>query len=116
MELVDMSHEERVAMMQKRHAFLSSLATNCTTLKDFIEKYEEHLGVIGWNLAQYPGDNYLSLTIWLDYGEYECYHIYVKEEALKVSAVIEWQDECCANDIFNIFEDVSVDKDEICKS
>lgn len=116
MELIDMSHEERVAMMQKRHAFLSSLATDCATLKDFTVKYEEYLGVIGWNLVQYAGDDYLSLTIWLDYGEYECYHIYENDEALKVSAAIEWKDDYCADDIFNIFEEVSVCEEEICRS
>ena len=114
MELIDMSHEERVAMMQKRHAFLSSLATNCATLKDFTVKYEEYLGVIGWNLV--AGEDCLSLTIWLDYGEYECYYIYENDEALKVSAVIEWQDDYCANDILNIFKDVSVCEEEIFRS
>ena len=102
MNLVDMTNEERYAMMRKRHAFLTETVKGYTSLEDYARDKDEWFAILGVELSL--GDNCISLWIQLDYYEYEEYYIEpTADNKLVVSTEIWWQNEVCANEILNIF-------------
>jgi len=112
MDLIDMSFEKRLEMMQKRHEFLSEMVNGYTDFDTFISDHDERLAVMGIELHQY--DDHLYLYNSLGFNEYEGYHIVRnKSGQLVVSPVIWWQDLYCANNLMNIFTGDSVEEEEI---
>ena len=112
MDLIDMTNKERYALMRKRHRFLHDMAKPYTSLKDFAKDKDEWFALVGDNLSL--NDDFVSIDIYLDYGEYEMYYIIPDSNGhLTVSEIIMWQDDCCANTFMNIFTLENADKEEI---
>ena len=103
MDLVDMTFEERLAMMRKRQAFLSQFTEGCSTFEEFIAANDEKLAVMGIELQHTTGnDHHVTLWIQLSHSDYEAYHVvYAADGGLEISNIIWWQDNCC-NDLLDI--------------
>lgn len=115
MDLIDMTNKERYALMRKRHRFLYDMAKSYTSLKDFAKDKDEWFALVGDNLSL--NDDFVSIDIYLDYGEYEMYYIIPDGNGhLTVSEIIMWLDDCCANTFMNIFTLENADKEEILTS
>ena len=115
MDLINMTNKERFALMRKRHKFLHEMAKTYTSLKEFVKEKEEWFALVGDNLSL--NDNFVTVDMYLDYGEYEMYYIIPDGKGhLTVSEVIRWQDDCCANTYLNIFSLKGPDEDEILTS
>jgi len=111
MDLIEMSSEKRLEMMQKRHTFLSEMVKGYTDFNQFVYDHDERLAVMGIELQQY--NDYLHLYFSLGFNEFEGYKIVRNENGqLVVSPVIFWHDEFCAIDYLNIFTGVSADAKE----
>ena len=112
MDLTSMTKEERYAMMRKRHAYFSTLVAPYSSIEEFARDKEEWFAIMGIDFS--AGEKSASIYIQLDYDEYEQYHIVLDANGKPVvSHVIWWQDFCCANDVFNIFTEESVDEEDI---
>ena len=112
MELIDISNNERFALMRKRHKFLHEMAKQYTSLEDFAKDKDEWFALVGDELSLHH--NLISIDMWLDYGEYETYYIIQDGKGhLTVSEIISWQDDCCANSIMNIFTLKGAEDEEI---
>ena len=112
MNLIDMTDEERYAMMRKRHAFLSETVKGYTSLEEYARDKEEWFAILGIDLTL--GDDCISLYNYIEYNNYEDYYVVPTADGrLAVSHVIWWQDPFCANDVFNIFTEKSVDEGDI---
>lgn len=112
MNLIDMTNKERYAMMRKRHAFLSETVKGYTSLEDYARDKDEWFAVRG--IALRLMNDCISLCNYIEYNDYEDYYIVPTADGrLAVSHVIWWQDTCCANDVFNIFTEESVDEEDI---
>lgn len=112
MDLLDMTNKERYAMMRKRHAFLSETVKGYTSLDEYARDKDEWFAILGINLSL--SDICISLYIYLEDNDYEDYYIVPTTDGhLAVSHVIWWQDPYCANDVFNIFTEESVDEEDI---
>ena len=115
MNLIDMSREERYAMMRKRHSFLNLMVKSYTSLEEFAKEKDEWFAILGIELTL--GTNAISLYMQLDYDEHETYYIIPDDDGqLTVSEVVSWQDPYCFNDDINIFTEESVDEEEILTS
>ena len=96
MDLVDMTTSERMKWKRLRRDYLNDIVRKYTSLEEFILAEEYNLSVSGYPV--YMCGKYASITIWLDYGEYETYYVVPGENGyLRVSNLIMWQDDCCAN-------------------
>lgn len=96
MDLADMTMKERMKWKRLRRDFLNGIACKYHSLEDFFFAEEANLAVMGY--AASLCSEYASATIFLDYDEYEEYYIVPGEDGqLRVSDIIMWQDECCAN-------------------
>lgn len=47
MNLIDMSREERYAMMRKRHSFLNLMVKSYTSLEEFAKEKDEWFAILG---------------------------------------------------------------------
>lgn len=93
---------ERIAMMRKRHAFLSEIVKDYETLENFAREKREYFEMMGIEFDL--KDSYISLYFNLGYNEYEQYYVEpVKDGGIKVSQFVDWQNEVCANERLNIF-------------
>lgn len=112
MYFCEMTDEQVHEMRRKRHAYFSAIAEKYETFEAFTQANEEWLAVMG--IALWPGEEYLSLHMQLDYPEYERYHVIPGPNGkLTVSHVI-WCEYLCANMLFNIFtESYDVDEEDI---
>ncbi len=98
MDLVNMTNEERIEMMRKRHAFFSKLVEGYTDLHQFFKENEERFAVMGMDLCE--RESYLQIYIQLDFTEYEYY--YVEKEVngkLTVSSTVSWDEWCACSEI-----------------
>ena len=112
MELIDISNNERFALMRKRHKFLHEMAKQYTSLEDLAKDKDEWFALVGDELSLHH--NLISIDMWLDNGEYETYYIIQDGKGhLTVSKIISWQDDCCANSIMNIFTLKGAEDEEI---
>ena len=112
MNLLDMTLEERYAMMRKRHAFLSETVNGYTSLEEYARDKDEWFAILGIDLTL--EDGYISLYNYLMGNDYEAYHVVPTADGrLAVSHVIWWQHPYCYNDVFNIFTEESVDEEDI---
>ena len=110
-----MSNRERFALMRKRHRFLHEMVSPYTSLNEFANDKDEWFALVGDELFLH--DNFISIDMWLDYGEYETYYIIPDGMGhLTVSEIITWQDDCCANSTMNIFTLEGATKEEIFSS
>ncbi len=115
MDLIDMTFEERYAMMRKRHAFLHEIAIQYSSLETFVRERDEWFAVLGIELTL--REKFISLYIPLGFNDYETYHVIIgKDGLLDVSEVIWWQDPYCFNSVINIFTEKCVDEGEILTS
>lgn len=115
MDLIDMSFEERYAMMRKRHVFLEELVKQYTSLDDLAKDKDEWFAIIGIELTH--DGKYISLYMSLGFKEYETHHVIPgKNGKLTVSEVIWWEDPYCFNNVINIFTKKSVDEEDILTS
>lgn len=114
MDLVDMTHNERIAMMRKRYAHFCELVKKYTSFEDFIQDMDEKLAL--WGIGLDESDDWLTLYIALDYSEYEEYHVIMGDDGhLTMSKGVYWQDDYCCNSLINIFTDDYIDEEDICK-
>lgn len=112
MDLIDMNNKERYAMMRKRHAFLSETVKGYTSLEDYARDKDEWFAILGISLSL--REDCISLYNYLEDNDYEDYYVVPTSDGeLAVSHVIWWQNPYCANDVFNIFTEESVDEDDI---
>ena len=96
MDPVNMNYDERMKWKRLRRDFLDGIASRYTSLDDFFLAEEFNLTVMGY--ATYMEDKCVSITIYLDYSDYERYYVVQGEDGhLRVSNIIMWQDDCCAN-------------------
>ena len=96
MDPVNMNYDERMKWKRLRRDFLNGIASRYTSLEEFLLAEEFNLTVMGY--AAYMEGEYVSITISLDYSEYERYYVVQgKDSHLRVSNIIMWQDDCCAN-------------------
>ena len=115
MDLIDMTNKERFALMRKRHKFLHDMAKEYTSLEEFAKEKDEWFALLGDQLTL--NDNFISIDMWLDYGEYETYYIIQDGKGhLTVSEIIAWKDDYCANSIMNIFTAKGAEDEEILTS
>ena len=104
--------QESIDMMHKRHAFLSDIVKGYSSIEDFARDKSEFFETMGVEVDS--GEKCVSLYFQLDYQEYEQYFVVpTKEDRLAVSHVIWWQNECCANEILDIFTGETYDDDEV---
>lgn len=104
MDLIDMTPEQRFAMMRKRHAYFNGWAKIYTSFDDFINDMDERLAI--WGIELWNDGDSLGLYISLGYDEYEEYTIIKGEDGhLTVSDEVGWQDDRCANSIINLFSE-----------
>lgn len=104
MDLVDMTFEERLAMMRKRQVFLSQFTVGCSKFEEFIKANDEKLAIMGIELTYKPGNEH-HITLWfqLGYTEYEAFHVvHSKTGSLEISNIIWWQNNYCCNDLLDI--------------
>lgn len=107
-----MSNNERFALMKERHKLLHEMSKQYTSLEDFAKDKDEWFSLMGDVLTLHK--NFISIDMWLDYGEYETYYVIQDGKGhLTVSEIISWQDDCCANSIMNIFTLKGADEEEI---
>ena len=106
MDFSDFTIEDRYEMMKKRQAYFAELASKSDSFKDFFERNDEWLAIVGVEL--FPGNDetpndYIALRIQLDYTDYETYHIIKTPDGrLTASQVIWWQDNFCCNSLRNV--------------
>lgn len=107
----DLRKESRAKML-KRHAFLSDVVKDYTSLEDFAREKSEFFENMGVEFGS--GEKCVSLYFQLDYNEYEEYFVVPTADGrLVVSHVIWWQNEVCANEILNIFTGETYDDDDV---
>lgn len=112
MDLICMTHDERLAMMRKRHAFLSEMVAGYNSFETFIQDCDERLAIMGIELQDCGSHLYVYMP--LGFNEYEGYHIICTGKGgLAVSPAVMWQDDCCANSCIDIFTGKRVDEEEI---
>ena len=112
---MDMTNTECFAWMRKRHKFLHDMAKSYSSLEEFAKDKDEWFALVGDELTLHH--NFISIDMWLDYGEYEMYYIIPDGKGqLTVSEVIMWQDDYCANTYLNIFTLKCPDKEEFLTS
>ena len=112
MDLICMTHDERLAMMRKRHAFLSEMVGGYNSFEIFIQDCDERLAIMGIELQDCGTHLYVYMP--LGFNEYEGYHIIGNASGcLAVSPAVMWQDGCCANSCIDIFTGKRVDEEEI---
>ncbi len=98
MDLIDMTHDDRIALMRKRHAYFNSLVKNYISFADFINDMDEQLAI--WGIELWNDGDSLCLYISLGYSEYEEYTITKGADGhLTVSDDVGWQDDSCANSV-----------------
>ncbi len=115
MNLIDMTNKERYAMMRKRHTFLSETVKGYTSLEEYARDRDEWFAIRGINLEL--RGNCVSLCNYLLYNEYEEYFVVPTSDGhLAISHVIWWQNDVCANEIFNILEEEIANEDDILTS
>lgn len=115
MNLIDMTFEERYAMMRQRHAFLSETVRDYTSLEEYAKDKDEWFAIRGINLTM--KDGCISLCNFLMCNDYEDYYVVPTADGhLAVSHVIWWQHPYCYNDVLNIFTEKSVDEEDILTS
>lgn len=107
-----MTYGERLVMMRKRHAFLSDTVKGYTSLDEYARDKDECFATLSIDLSL--NDNCISLYyVFPDYG-YEEYHIVPTTDGrLAVSHIIWWQNDICANEIFNIFTEKIAGEEDI---
>ena len=105
MDLVAMSNKERFDWMRKRQWFLNDIVKSYTSLAELVKEKDEWFALRGINLLTKEDDEeYVSIYMWLDYGEYDAYFVIPdKKGHLTISEIVLWQDDCCANTFVNPF-------------
>ena len=68
-----MTHEERYAMMRKRHAFLTESVKGYTSLEEYAKDKDEWFAILSVEL--YAGEKGISIRFQLGYYDYEEYFI-----------------------------------------
>lgn len=109
----------RKVMMLKRHAHFTSMVRGSRTLEDFFACHGQILQLYGIDVYFVKNDlgtHGLCIHISLGFNEYEKYYIVENDDGLKISPVVSWQNEVCANEYWNIFsignDDISWEIDE----
>lgn len=103
MDLIDMTPDERHALMRKRHAYFNGLVKNYTSFEDFIKDMDEQLAI--WGIELWNDRDSLGLYISLGYSEYEEYTIIKGADGhLAVSDDVGWQDDSCANSVVKLLD------------
>lgn len=111
MDLTDMTSEERLLWMRKRHAHFTGIVKDYTSFSEFIEDWDEKLAL--WGIELRNQGEYLTLYMQLDFSEYESYHVIMGNNGhLAVSSCV-WFEEYCANTLMNIFTEEYVDEDNM---
>ena len=96
MDLINMTLKERKKWKRLRRDYFNEIVSKYSSLENFFLAEEYNMAVRGYTVAMYKG--YIGITVWLDYGEYEEYYVVpAKSDSLRVSNIIMWQDDCCAN-------------------
>lgn len=96
MDLINMTLKERKKWKRLRRDYFNEIVSKYSSLEDFFLAEEYNMAVRGYTVAMYKG--FIGITVWLDYGEYEEYYVVpAKSDSLRVSNIIMWQDDCCAN-------------------
>ena len=91
MDLICMTHDERLAMMRKRHAFLSEMVGGYNSFEIFIQDCDERLAIMGIELQDCGTHLYVYMP--LGFNEYEGYHIIGNASGcLAVSPAVMWQE------------------------
>lgn len=96
MDLINMSLKERKKWKRLRRDYFNEIVSKYSSLEDFFIAEEYNMAVRGYTVAIYEG--HIGITVWLDYGEYEQYYVVpANRDSLRVSNIIMWQDNYCAN-------------------
>ena len=113
MELVDISNEERLLWMRKRHAHFTGIVKDYSSFEEYINDWDEKLALWGIELSNRGA--YLTLYMQLDFTEYESYHVIMGGNGhLAISSCVYFED-YCANTLMDIFTEEYVDEEDIVK-
>lgn len=114
-KLAKFFHEMRengLSKMRQRHAGFMEIVKDYTSFDDFLNDWEDLMTLFGTEV--YAGSKSIDLRIQIDYIDYEEYSVIMgKDGHLTMSAAACWQNECCANEITNIFTGESLDVEDI---
>ena len=87
-------------------------AKGYSSIEEYARDKDEWFAILG--IALTLSDDCISLYNHIEYNDYEDYYVVPTADGrLAVSHVIWWQDPYCANDVFNIFTEKSVDEGDI---
>lgn len=102
MDLAAMSNRARFEWMRKRQSFLNDIVKSYTSLTELVKDKDEWFALRGIDLTKEDDNEYASIYMWLDYGEYDAYFVIPdKRGHLTISEIVLWQDDCCANTYVN---------------
>jgi hypothetical protein len=108
MDLAVMSNRERFEWMRKRQSFLNDIVKSYTSLTELVKDKDEWFALRGIDLTKEDDNEYASIYMWLDYGEYDAYFVIPdKNGHLTISEIVLWQDDCCANTYVNPFKAIN---------
>ncbi len=96
----------RKEMMLKRHAHFTSMVRGTHTLEEFFTCHGQILRLYGIDVYFVKTDigiQGICIHISLGFNEYEKYYIVETIDGLKISPIVSWQNEVCANEDWNIF-------------
>lgn len=98
-------------MMRKRHALISEMVSDFSSLKEFADNKREWLALFGVRLELRK--DCVSIYFELGDGDYEEYFVISTEDGhLTVSNIVWWQNEVCANELLNIFTGQTYDAED----
>jgi len=104
--------EKGLSKMRQRHAGFMEIVKEYTSFSDFLHDWENLMTLFGTEV--YAGSDGVDLRIQIDYTDYEEYHVIMgKDGHLTMSAAAWWQNECCANELTNIFTGDKVEIEDI---
>lgn len=75
MDLAAMSNRERFEWMRKRQSFLNDIVKSYTSLTELVKDKDEWFALRGIDLTKEDDNEYASIYMWLDYGEYDAYFV-----------------------------------------
>lgn len=103
---------EGLSKMRHRHTGFMEIVKEYTSFDDFLRDWEYLMTLFGTEV--YEGSDCISLRIQIDDTDYEEYHVIMGRSGhLTMSAAAWWQNDCCANELTNIFTGKAVEIDDI---
>ncbi len=94
--------DKGLSKLRQRHAGFLAIVREYTSFEDFLRDWEDLMTLFGTEVD--AGSDRVDLRIQIDYTDYEEYHVIMGQDGhLTMSAAAWWQNECCANELINIF-------------